>query len=70
MQSTTRNVTPLFQAQTWTPRVTCPACRCTAVNVTRTMPTEPGDTARVRYHKCRICSALFKSVEAIMETSK
>jgi len=54
---------PLFDAATWVPRVVCPACRSSAVETTRTMPTSEGDVARVRYHKCRICSALFKSVE-------
>jgi hypothetical protein len=29
------------------------------------MPTEKGDVSRVRYHRCRICKALFKSVEAL-----
>jgi hypothetical protein len=29
------------------------------------MPLAEGDTARVRYHRCRICKALFKSVETI-----
>ncbi len=55
----------LFAAQSWVPRVTCPRCRSAAVEVTRTMPTCEGDAARVRYHRCRICAALFKSVEAL-----
>jgi transcriptional regulator NrdR family protein len=65
MQSATRNVTPLFQAQTWVPHVKCPACLSSAVAVKRTMPLEDHDAARVRYHECRICGALFKSVEQI-----
>ena len=56
-------------AQAYAPRVVCPSCRSAYVEVTRTMPTEPGDAARVRYHKCRICAALFKSVEAIAPLS-
>lgn len=52
------------QAQEYLPRVKCPACLSTAIETTRTMPTEKGDVSRVRYHKCRICKALFKSVEA------
>lgn len=58
----------LFDAQTWQPRVRCPACLSAAIEVTRTMPIERGDVARVRYHKCRICRALFKSVEALSTT--
>ena len=68
MQSTAGNVIdvhPLFAAQVWVPRVICPACRSAAVEVTRTMPVAEGDAARVRYHRCRICRALFKSVEAL-----
>jgi hypothetical protein len=66
MQGAAGNVTTgsrLFNAQTWAPRVKCPACLCAAVEVTRTMPIADGDNARVRYHRCRICGALFKSVE-------
>jgi hypothetical protein len=55
----------LFAAQSYVPRVTCPACLSAAVETTRTMPAEPGDVARVRYHRCRICRSLFKSVEAL-----
>jgi transcriptional regulator NrdR family protein len=69
MQSAARNVTPLFDAQSYVPRVTCPACRSSAIQTTRTMPVEDGETARVRYHKCRICRALFKSVEALASLS-
>jgi formate dehydrogenase maturation protein FdhE len=53
------------QAQEYRPRVKCPACLSAAVEVTRTMPVEKMDTARVRYHRCRICKTLFKSVEAL-----
>ena len=70
MQSPTGNVIgsqPLFTAQTWRPRVLCPACRSAATEVYCTKPIEDGDAARVRYHRCRICAALFKSVEAILE---
>jgi hypothetical protein len=69
MQSTAGNVngSQLFAAQSWMPRVTCPRCRSSAVEVTRTMPLLEGDAARVRYHKCRICAALFKSVETLEE---
>ncbi len=55
----------LFVAQAWVPRVTCPRCLSAAVEVTRTMPLAEGDAARVRYHRCRICKALFKSVETV-----
>lgn len=66
MQGATGNVgSQLFAAQSWVPRVVCPACRCAHVEVTRTMPLSPGDAARVRYHRCRICGALFKSVETL-----
>lgn len=53
------------QAQAYVPRVKCPACLSAAVETTRTMPIEAGDISRVRYHRCRICKALFKSVEDI-----
>lgn len=53
------------QAQEYIPRIKCPACLSTAIETTRTMPTEKGDVSRVRYHKCRICKARFKSVESL-----
>jgi len=66
MQSATGKLTgQTFDAQNWTPHTICPACRSAAVEVTRTLPIQRGDTARIRYHRCRICRALFKSVEAL-----
>lgn len=63
------NGSQLFEAQTYVPRVTCPSCRSSAIQITRTMPLLTGETARIRYHKCRICSALFKSVEDVASIS-
>lgn len=56
MQSAAANVE-------WKPHVICPECLSSAVEVTRTMPAAEGDAVRVRYHRCRICKSLFKSVE-------
>ena len=52
-------------AATWRANVLCVVCESTSTAVTRTMPTQRGDKARIRYHRCRICKALFKSVEEI-----
>jgi hypothetical protein len=74
MQSDAGNVT---QAQEWKPRVICPSCLSAAVEVTRTMPVCDGDLARVRYHRCRVCTRVFngkrvpttfKSVETLTKT--
>jgi len=56
---------PLFKAATWTPHVVCPACGYNRVTTSRTMPKEAETLARVRYHKCRKCLAMFKSVEEV-----
>jgi formate dehydrogenase maturation protein FdhE len=69
MQGTEGMTTGLFNAQEWRARVECPACRSAAVTTTRTMPIAEGETSRVRYHKCRICSANFKSVESLLSLS-
>lgn len=54
-------------AATWVPNTRCPECRSQRVFVTRTMPVEPGETIRIRYHRCRnrACRALFASVETL-----
>jgi hypothetical protein len=68
MQSTSGTVEAsrgLFIAQDWVPHIRCPACLTASVDTTRTMPADTTDKARVRYHKCRTCRALFKSVEAV-----
>ena len=54
-------------ARTWVPHLVCPRCRSHRVKTTRTMPICPGNTARVRYHRCQAegCGIPFKSVEVL-----
>ena len=61
--------TEACEAVEWVPSVHCPRCGSSRVEVRRTMPTERGDAARVRYHRCRdpYCQALFKSVEVLAQ---
>lgn len=54
-------------AVTWQPNVRCCKCGSKVTKVTRTVTSEPGDTVRIRYHKCRRhnCKYCFKSIENI-----
>jgi transcriptional regulator NrdR family protein len=54
---------PLFHAATWVPHTRCPACR--SADIRTYGPRQEVGAARVRYHECRKCKALFKSVEEI-----
>ena len=54
---------PLFKAAAWVPHTRCPACGSVGVLTYKTMPAE--EAARVRFHKCKKCKALFKSVESV-----
>ena len=54
---------PLFKAATWTPHVVCPACE--SIKCRTYGPRLLYESARVRYHQCKVCSALFKSVESV-----
>ena len=54
---------PLFKAAAWVPHTSCPACGSVKVSTYKSMPAE--SAARVRFHKCRTCKALFKSVENV-----
>lgn len=63
MQSTTGSVKPLFNASVWVPHTRCPACQSSRVLTYKSMPAE--QAARVRFHKCKACKAMFKSVEEV-----
>ena len=57
------NDKPLFNASVWVPHTRCPACQSSRVLTYKSMPTE--QAARVRFHKCKACRAMFKSVESV-----
>ena len=69
MQGTTGSVRPLFNASVWVPHTRCPAVdpntgkACQSADIRTYGPRQEFGTARVRYHECRTCKALFKSVE-------
>jgi len=57
------NDKPLFNASTWVPHTRCPACQSSRVLTYKSMPAEKD--ARVRFHKCKACKEMFKSVESV-----
>ena len=54
---------PLFKAAAWVPHTRCPACG--AADIRTYGPRLEFTGARVRYHECKKCKALFKSVEEV-----
>ena len=57
------NEKPLFNASTWVPHTRCPACQ--SADIRTYGPRQEFGSARVRYHECRKCKAMFKSVEEV-----